>query len=508
MANKSFDDVQVFFKFQDILDNKSGDLRRKVDKETEVDLLSNLDPSGETNTAIELAKIYSWFDKMFDYTAPGTGETEGDIKIKEDVIPDSVKGAVTEGYYDPETGKFYEDASKQKEIERKPGRIYVDKFTDTPYRYDDGDEKFQPLDHDTKYSFKEGTKDGTFIYQEDDGIWNEVKIHNVPTLTDGKIPSEYLPSYVDDVIEGYFVSPNFYEDESHQKLINPESGKIYVDLTTNKTYRWGSTSYVEISASLALGDTSSTAYPGDKGKEAYEHSQKTGTGTVSEHNPHGLSPADIGLDKVSNTPDNEKEVKSADTLKTARKIDGVNFDGSKDISHYGVCDTGAADVNKTVTCDGFNLVTGAWIAVKFTTKNTGDVGNLTLNVNSTGAMPIKYRNANLPSVATLDANRTYMFVYDGANYQLIGDLDANTDTKVRQTLDSADKKHPLLMSYAETGNGSANVDNVSYRNDKIYANPATGTITADKFVDSTGKEAVMEDNILILHCNNNPSLLP
>lgn len=45
-----------------------------------------------------------------------------------------------------------------------------------------------------------------------------------------------------------------------------ETGKIYIDKTTNITYRWGGTAYVEISPSLALGETSSTAYSGDKGK--------------------------------------------------------------------------------------------------------------------------------------------------------------------------------------------------------------------------------------------------
>jgi len=44
-----------------------------------------------------------------------------------------------------------------------------------------------------------------------------------------------------------------------------ETGKIYVALDTNLTYRWSGTTYVEISPSLALGETSSTAYAGDKG---------------------------------------------------------------------------------------------------------------------------------------------------------------------------------------------------------------------------------------------------
>lgn len=91
----------------------------------------------------------------------------------------------------------------------------------------------------------------------------------------GKVPESQLPSYVDDVIEGYLNEGKFYKEEAHTTEITAESGKIYVDLTggANKTYRWSGTTYVEISPSIALGETASTAYRGDRGKIAYEHSQ-------------------------------------------------------------------------------------------------------------------------------------------------------------------------------------------------------------------------------------------
>lgn len=73
----------------------------------------------------------------------------------------------------------------------------------------------------------------------------------------GIIPSAQLPSYVDDVIE---------VDTFNNLPGTGESGKIYIVQDTNLTYRWSGTDYVEISKSLALGETSSTAYPGDKGK--------------------------------------------------------------------------------------------------------------------------------------------------------------------------------------------------------------------------------------------------
>lgn len=84
------------------------------------------------------------------------------------------------------------------------------------------------------------------------------KANGLASLDDsGKVPSTQLPSYVDDVLE-------FTQLD---QLPKPgESGKIYVVTSTNLQYRWSGSDYVEISKSLALGETSSTAYPGDKGK--------------------------------------------------------------------------------------------------------------------------------------------------------------------------------------------------------------------------------------------------
>lgn len=93
--------------------------------------------------------------------------------------------------------------------------------------------------------------------------------------SNGKVPTAQLPSYVDDVVEAASFSA---------LPATGETGKIYVTLDDNKTYRWGGSAYVEISASLALGETSSTAYAGDKGKTAYDHatdSSRLTTATAS-----------------------------------------------------------------------------------------------------------------------------------------------------------------------------------------------------------------------------------
>lgn len=113
-----------------------------------------------------------------------------------------------------------------------------------------------------KYQSEINTQLGT----SDDSLHKELtnfkntkgKANGLASLDDsGKVPSTQLPSYVDDVLE-------FTQLD---QLPKPgESGKIYIVTSTNIQYRWSGSDYVEISKSLALGETSSTAYPGDKGK--------------------------------------------------------------------------------------------------------------------------------------------------------------------------------------------------------------------------------------------------
>lgn len=112
-----------------------------------------------------------------------------------------------------------------------------------------------------------GSKLATEEYVDSKGVpshthtKDDITSVNASAIT-GVIDSSNLPSYVDDVLE--------YANKSSFPATG-ESGKIYVDKANNLTYRWGGTDYVEISPSIALGETSSTAYRGDRGKAAYEH---------------------------------------------------------------------------------------------------------------------------------------------------------------------------------------------------------------------------------------------
>lgn len=104
----------------------------------------------------------------------------------------------------------------------------------------------------------------------------------VPLDENGKVASSYLPSYVDDVLE-YNTRATF--------PTTGESGKIYIALDTNKTYRWGGTTYAELTSSITLGETSSTAYAGDKGKKNREDINNL---------KNGLDSLTNNLDEVNN----------------------------------------------------------------------------------------------------------------------------------------------------------------------------------------------------------------
>ena len=87
--------------------------------------------------------------------------------------------------------------------------------------------------------------DNTKIPLTEKGVAN-----GVATLdANGQVPSAQLPSYVDDVIEGYYYNSQFYTTAEHTATITPEKGKIYVDITDPNnpvSYRWTGTAYVDI----------------------------------------------------------------------------------------------------------------------------------------------------------------------------------------------------------------------------------------------------------------------
>jgi hypothetical protein len=203
--------------------------------------------------------------------------------------------------------------------------------------------------------------------------------------------------------------------------------------------------------------------PADIGAAPASHTSVEATDTVLGHakasqtTPKAAGTAAVGTEKSTFARGDHMHpaqttitgnAGTATKLATARTIDGVSFNGSANIIHYGTCSTAAETAAKAVNCTGFVLATGARIAVRFTVTNTA--ANPTLNVNATGAKAIRYRNAAI-AAGYLAANRTYDFIYDGTYFQLIGDIDTNTTYAVATQaknglLSAADKK---ALDYCE-----------------------------------------------------------
>ena len=167
------------------------------------------------------------------------------------------------------------------------------------------------------------------------------------------------------------------------------------------------------------------------------------------------------------------------TVLTAHQTVKVNGVTGATTNNFGTCSTAAGTAAKTVTLTAgtFALETGARVLVKFTVTNTA--ASPTLNVGGTGAKAIQYRGSAI-TAGYLAANRTYEFVYDGTNYQLVGDINTDTNNATAQNISTADNTYPILLG--NTANATANIGNkAALFGSGIKANPSTSTIVATTF---------------------------
>ena len=235
----------------------------------------------------------------------------------------------------------------------------------------------------------------------------------------GKVPSSQLPSFVDDVIE--------VADYDHLPITG-ESGKIYVTLDTNKTYRWTGSGYAEISESLALGETSSTAYRGDRGKTAYDHATETKLSTATAS----------GLYKVAATA--QGHIASLTAVEKS-DITALGIPAQDTIiknTAYGTCDTAGDVKDKVATlvnATNWVLEVGTIVGVRFTYTNTCSLSGINLNVNNTGAKNIRYSDGILTSgtdpkcpTAYGEAGQTIYYMYDGTYWVWVSHSKDNDTT--------------------------------------------------------------------------------
>ena len=167
---------------------------------------------------------------------------------------------------------------------------------------------FQTGDIPTQSDFEDlidSYRDTGAITKADVGLGNVLDVPQLPASAKGtangvaeldatgKVPSTQLPAYVDDVLE--FANIAAFP-------VTGTSGLVYVDKNTNLTYRWSGSAYVAIGGGVALGENAATAYRGDRGKTAYDHSQVTHDKVL------------VGLGNVNNTSDVNKPVSTAQQI--------------------------------------------------------------------------------------------------------------------------------------------------------------------------------------------------
>lgn len=221
----------------------------------------------------------------------------------------------------------------------------------------------------------------------------------------GKVPSSQLPSFVDDVLE--------YTNKASFPATG-ESGKIYVDKATNLTWRWSGSAYVEISPSLALGTTSSTAFRGDYGNAAYAHAV-TNKGSAFAS----------GLYKI--TTNSEGHVTSA-TAVAKSDITGLGIPGS--------------DTNTTYT-----LTQDATDGHKFTFAGSdGTSVTITIPDNNT-----TYSTMGAASSSAAGSSGLVPAPASGAQGKFLrGDATWQTPTDTKNTAGSTDSSSKLFLIGATT----------------------------------------------------------
>lgn len=178
----------------------------------------------------------------------------------------------------------------------------------------------------------------------------------------------------------------------------------------------------------------------------------------------GNAEAEFRKGDINITPENIGALPSDGTAASAVKlsksstIDGVVFDGSADISHYGTCTTESAAAEKTVSIPGLTLTKGAVITVYFSNENTAP--NTTLNVNGLGARTIHYNGAALTSENSSILSGYCEFAYNGAYWYIIGNY-----TLIKGNAESTYRTSQVNITPANIGLG--NVDNTRDANKSV-----------------------------------------
>ena len=294
----------------------------------------------------------------------------------------------------------------------------------------------------------------------------------------GKVPSSQLPSYVDDVIDGYYyddthfyeeagmsgyynIADNqFYKDSEFTELITPvldnyyldiptgdtyqwdgsayvsgtptrivgESGVIYISVDSNIQYRWTGTAFSALGGALQLGETSTTAYRGDRGKIAYDHSQIT-----DGSNPHNTTANNVNLNtSISVDGVVKSQVEEAlDAINTLAGNNKTSLSTKADLADLAPAfdDTASYAIGDYVTYEGnvYRFITnhtGAW--------GSGDVINVTISDDLVPTFIGTQAQWDALSLADKQKYKICNITDDGStdNVYTVGEVDALLDEKL------------------------------------------------------------------------------
>lgn len=351
--------------------------------------------------------------------------------------------------------------------------------------------------------------DSTYIAVTQKGAANGV----AELDSSGKVPSTQLPSYVDDVLE-YTAKSNFPS--------TGEAGKIYVDTSTNLAYRWGGSAYTEISPSIALGTTSSTAFRGDYGNTAYTHANAKGSAFTSglykiTTNAQGHVTAATAVAKsditglgipAQDTTYSAATTSTAGLMSTAdkSKLDGIETGANKTTVDSTLSSTSTNPVqNKVVNTaiSALNTLVGDTSVATQITSAINDAGFLTVDLNNTDSGVAPFTNSDmlggLPASSYLQVADFPQALTDAGVVKSVGGKTPNANgeiTLVPADIGAATSKHTHdYVPTSRTINDKALSSNISLTYSDVGA--AGASHTHNSIVNSDGSSTVwhfMSDN--------------
>lgn len=370
---------------------------------------------------------------------------------------------------------------------------------------------YAAVDHTHNYAAPTHSHAQTDITGLADALATKANVSDVAgkaDLVDGKVPESQLPSYVDDVVE--------YANLAAFPTTG-ESGKVYVALDTNKTYRWSGSSYVEISASLALGETSATAYRGDRGKTAYDHSQNGDVHVTAAQKTawdgkaagdHTHTPAGIGAATAGHTHTAGALLEMAAALFFTNASGGVEYfygenSGKNLLTEMAAWPQGFHSAYSNGSNAGNPKDTESWRI--FCHKTSGTIGWV-LAFGTSGSIFSNYYDSGW---------KGWRAIYDALHAPLWTGEMYMTETHTiipTKTLSNCAHGWLLLWSDYNPGTGVGNTDfattmipNFAYTGQKW--NGGQFLCTVPRFADSTGEATIVKtlqvfDNKLVGNANN------